>query len=281
MVTRRSDYNQIQVEAAHTVLLELIRVLGAYKAHLVIIGGWVPALLLKESKELHIGSLDVDIALDHRAIADENYRNIKELLLQRGYIEGKQPFIFHRKVKIAGLTIDVEVDFLAGEYCGTGTMHRTQPVQDIKARKARGCELAFENNIETKIEGILPEGGIDSATVRVAAIVPFIVMKAMALYDRLKEKDAWDIYYCVKNYQGGIDALVSEFKQCVGNSLVKEGLRKIAEKFATADHIGPTLVADFEEIVDQDERGRIKRDAFERINYLLKELGVLRNKSST
>ena len=197
MVIRRSDYNQIQVEAAHTVLLELIRVLGAYKKHLVIIGGWVPALLLKESKEQHIGSLDIDIALDHRAIADEHYRN-------------------------------------------------------IKARKARGCELAFENNIEIKIEGTLPEGGIDSAIVRVAAIVPFIIMKAMALYDRLKEKDAWDIYYCVKNYQGGIDALVSEFRLCAGNSLAKEGLRKIAEKFATADHSGPTLVADFEEIVDQE-----------------------------
>jgi hypothetical protein len=38
--------------------------------------------------------------------------------------------------------------------------------------------------------------------------VPFFVMKGMALHDRLKEKDAWDIYYCTKNYTGGIDKLV-------------------------------------------------------------------------
>jgi hypothetical protein len=40
-------------------------------------------------------------------------------------------------------------------------------------------------------------GGKNSAIVRVASIVPFLVIKGMALYDRLKEKDAWDIYFCL------------------------------------------------------------------------------------
>jgi hypothetical protein len=47
------------------------------------------------------------------------------------------------------------------------------------------------------LDGELPGGGKDSVTIRVASIVPFIVMKAMALDDRLKEKDARDIYYCL------------------------------------------------------------------------------------
>jgi len=33
-------------------------------------------------------------------------------------------------------------------------------------------------------------------------------------------------------------------------------------------------VADFEEITDQDERGLRQRDAFERVDYLLGQLGV-------
>jgi len=33
-------------------------------------------------------------------------------------------------------------------------------------------------------------------------------MKGMALDDRLKEKDAWDIYYCIQNYPGGLDHLI-------------------------------------------------------------------------
>ena len=81
---------------------------------------------------------------------------------------------------MAGREIKVEVDLLAGEYGGTGRSHRHQRIQDISPRKARGCDLAFEMSGEVTIEGTLPGGGKDSVAVRVAGIVPFIVMKAMA-----------------------------------------------------------------------------------------------------
>jgi hypothetical protein len=50
----------------------------------------------------------------------------------------------------------------------------------------------------------------------------------------------------VKNYPGGLDAVVSEFETYLGNSMVREGLEKIADKFKTENHIGPTYVAAFE-----------------------------------
>ena len=43
-------------------------------------------------------------------------------------------------------------------------------------------------------------GGKDSVAVRVAGIVPFIVMKAMAVADRIKEEDTWDIWICLTSY---------------------------------------------------------------------------------
>jgi hypothetical protein len=119
------------------------------------------------------------------------------LLLSRGYEESEQPFIFKRKLIIDDMQVTVNVDFLAAEYGGTGNRHRHQqiPKQGMRPRKARGCDLAFNDPKEMTIEGELPRGGKDSITVRIASIVPFMVMKAMALYDRLKEKDAWDNYY--------------------------------------------------------------------------------------
>ena len=54
-------------------------------------------------------------------------------------------------------------------------------------------------------------------------------MKGMALHDRLKEKDAWDIYFSLTNYPGGIDALVEEIAPHLDNGLVREGLLKIGE----------------------------------------------------
>lgn len=98
---------------------------------------------------------------------------------------------------------------------------------------------------------------------KVAAIVPFIVMKGMALHDRIKEKDAWDIYYCIRHYPGGNEKLAGDFQHHLGNKLVLEGLNKIAEKFESVEHYGPTAVADFDEINNPEERAFRQRDANE------------------
>lgn len=275
MVRSRKDYNELSVRAARSVLLELVRILGEYRNDIVVVGGWVPALLFDEIEEKHVGSTDVDIALNHRTINNEVYKTIHDLLTSRGYIEGKQPFIFFRTVNIDGTNVEVELDLLAGEYKGTAANHRTQKIQDLRVRKARGCELAFEQQSEKILEGTLPGGAQDRGAVKVAAIVPFIVMKGMALHDRIKEKDAWDIYYCVRHYPGGNEKLAEAFQPHLGNSMVTEGLEKIADKFASVDHYGPTAVADFDEIADPDERAFRQRDAFERINDLLSRLGVM------
>lgn len=171
-------------------------------------------------------------------------------------------------------SIIVEVDLLAGQYEGTGRGHRTQKVQDVRARKARGCDLVFDLYTEVKIEGELPDGRKDTAMIRVANIVSFLVMKGMALADRDKAKDAYDIYFCLTNYPGGIDGIAAAMAPHLGNALVREGLLKIKEKFQSAGHVGPVGVVDFEEITDPEERARIARDASERALALVEKLGV-------
>lgn len=258
MAITRINYSTEIVSAARSVLLELAHLLGEYRDDMVVVGGWVPELLLPESSRPHVGSVDVDLALNHLSLQEHRYRTLKQLLLQRGYRQDEQqPFIFYRTVPTTSGNVVVQVDLLAGEYEGTGRSHRTQRFEDARARKARGCDLAFELFSEVKVQGRLPGGGDDQVLVRVAGIVPFLVMKGMALADRIKEKDAWDIYYSVRNYPGGLDALVQEFRPHVTHGLVQEGLQKIAEKFASPTHVGPKWVADFEEISDDEERQRI------------------------
>jgi len=269
------DYSEDQIAAAKSVLLELVRLLAEYRDDIVVVGGWVPELILPAHPNRHVGTIDVDLALNHASLQEAGYETIRRLLLRRGYEpHEQQPFIFFRTSYIAGKAIRVEVDFLAGEYGGTGKSHRTQKIQDTRARKARGCDLAFEMHSEVRVEGTLPEGGRDSATVLVASIVPFLVMKGMALHERLKEKDAWDIYFATTNYPGGIDALVAETGPHLNESLVREGLEKIGEKFASPEHVGPAFVADFDDVHDPDQRARLMRDAYERINYFLLKLGL-------
>ena len=274
MVIRRTDYTAEAVAAARSVLLEVVHTLGEYRDDIVIVGGWVPELLLSGDKALHVGSIDVDLALNHRTLQEPDYKTILMLLRSRGYEIGEQPFIFYRKVKVGEQEYTVQVDFLAGEYGGTGKKHRTQKVQDIRPRKARGVDLAFEMLEKIEIAGELPEDGKDATIIQVSAIAPFLVMKGIALSQRLKEKDAWDIYFCIRNYPGGVDALINEFSPILGHPLVQEGLHFIAEKFSSPESIGPTYIADFESTFDPEDRALLQRDAYERVNYLLNELGI-------
>lgn len=94
------------------------------------------------------------------------------------------------------------------------------------------------------------------------------------MHDRLKEKDAWDIYFTLMNCPGGLDVLASEIRPHLNDGLVQEGFRKISEKFVSPEHVGPKFVADFEDIQDPDERAIRMRDAYERVAYLLRILGL-------
>ncbi len=274
MVNSRADYSQQATRAAYMVMLELVHILGEYRNDIVLVGGWVPELLFSKAQPRHIGSTDVDLAVNHRTIDEEKYRTILEYLREHSYVDGSQPFIFFRTVMVDGRPIRVQVDLLSGEYGGAGKQRRHQSVQNIKARKARGCDLAFLMAEDVKIEGALPNGGKDSVSVKVAGIVPFLVMKGMALADRLKAKDAWDIVFCLRNYRGGNAALAEAFRPHLRNNLLAEGMAKIHDKFQSVTHVGPVSCADFEEITDHEARDLRTRDAFERVNDLLQRLGI-------
>ena len=275
-MVRRSGYTAEAVAACKSVLVELVHLLGEIKDHLVVVGGWVPVLLFPDAAASYPGTLDVDLALDVAKIPEETYRTILRSFKARGYEPARdQPFIFLRTVARPGATpITVQVDLLAAEYGGTGPSHRTQPVQDVRARKARGCDLAFTDPIDILIEAELPDGGRDRVVVRVARIVPWLVMKGMALHDRIKEKDAFDIYFAVRHYEGGIAALADAIRPHLHEALVVEGLRKIRSKFVDLDSVGPRHVTDFLELTDREERGIRTRDAFETVTRLLDLLEI-------
>ncbi len=275
MVTFR-DYNAEAIAACRAVLIELIHCMGEFRDHLVVVGGWVPALLLPNTPEPYVGTLDVDLALDFQHITEDTYQTVLETLAKRGYRQDtRQPFRFVRDVPIPGRSpITVVVDLLAGEYGGTGKSHRTQFVQDVRARKARGCDLAFADGEVIRLEGQVPGGGQDVVMLRVARIVPWLVMKGMALADRVKEKDAYDVYVALRNYPGGVIALAEAFLPLRAEPLVREGLGKIRRAFLSVDHVGPSWVADFLGLGDPEERAIVQRRAYELVATWLDELKI-------
>lgn len=270
----KSGYKSREIEACNSVLLELIHILGEFRGSMVLVGGGAPPFLLPHVAAQYVGTMDIDLALNINDEPEGTYARFRDTLLRHGYEEGEQPYIFFRDVPAAdGSNIRVEVDFLAAEYGGTGRGHRTQRFDDARPRKARGCDLAFTDYIEVEVKGTLPGGGKDSQTIKVTGLAPFLVMKAIALNGRLKPKDAWDIYFVVSKYEGGVEAIAESFRPLLSNSLVKEALTNLRKLFESVEHMGPRLVSDFEEIDDQEEVERVRRDAFERVKGFLDCLG--------
>jgi len=88
-----SEYSPRQTEAARRVLMDLGQVLAAFEDCLVVVGGWVPDLLIKDAEERHVGSIDVDLALDAARLTEGRYAKLIEALLNtRRYHQAEESF---------------------------------------------------------------------------------------------------------------------------------------------------------------------------------------------
>lgn len=262
------DYSEGQKEAAHRILVELVNLFDAYKDDIRIVGGWVPDLMFPS--EGHIGSVDVDILINHLMLKDSGYQSIAKILLKNGYVEHPEKyFSFVKNVIVEDITYAVDVDILAGMYGGTQLKKRSQHVQGIKALKATGGDFAFNFKAqEILVEAKRPDGAKDVAHVNVVAVVPYLVMKTAAM-GRGKAKDAYDIYFLLKHYAGGVKELSKEFDDCRNLITIMEMKRKLSEKFASENHAGPVDVSDFMMIEDQEEVEMTRRDVYEQVKSLL------------
>lgn len=262
------DYSKGQKEAAHRILVELVSIFKEYEEDIRIVGGWVPDLMFPG--EGHIGSVDVDVLINHLTLHDEGYQNMARVLQGSGYREHPDKyFSFVKTVEVEGISYDVDVDILAGMYGGTQPKRRSQHVQGIKALKATGGNCAFDFPPQKiYVEAKRPDGAFDVVNVSVVAVVPYLIMKAAAM-GRGKAKDAYDIYFLLKHYRGGVRELAKEFQPAENRKLIQEMKEKLAGKFASADHAGPKDVADFLELSDDEEITMVKRDVYEQIQALL------------
>lgn len=55
---QREDYSDRQVEAAQRVIVDMGQVLASFAECLVLVGGWVPDLLLPDADEPHGGQME-------------------------------------------------------------------------------------------------------------------------------------------------------------------------------------------------------------------------------
>jgi len=268
-MAEQNQYTPDDVEACRSELIEALTVLGKHRERMAVVGGWVPELLMPGQG--HMGSLDVDIALDADRFPPHVYETVRNDLLAAGYVQTDIQNRFERQVP--GKATPVRVDLLCGEYAGENENATHEMIQGISVWKARGLDLATWFNTTVRVSGTLPGGGRNEVEVAVPTVPAFLCIKGILLDDRKKEKDAYDIYFCTANYPGGLEKLASEFEPMLSNELVREALGILRAKFSTIEHIGPVWAAAVAAESGQDEEFS-RRDAFEQVNRLLDLLGI-------
>lgn len=246
-----------QKQAARSVLIEIVNILGAFRDEIVIVGGWVPDL--KYPDKHHIGSLDVDLAISPTASRSDAYSSILARLSRQDYTHKANPTRFYRCVP--GVSDPIKVDLITGQYVldqRTDAVH----VDGLSLNALRGVDLAFEAREEIRIDGTMPDGTSNTARAWIVRPEAFILIKAFALAERAKEKDAYDIAFVIHHYDPSLATLAACLAPMIGGGLGSEAYGILAEKFATYESVGPVWAARVAEENGLD-RERAQRAAFE------------------
>jgi hypothetical protein len=223
-----------ETEAARAVLIEVLNALGAIRDELVIVGGWVPDLLYPASN--HMGSLDVDLAVSHKAISGNAYSSIRKRLSQLGYTMKESPTRFYKQ--LPGLANPVKIDLITGLYV-TQEKQDSILIDEIRINALRGIDLAFEASEMITIDGRMPDGSVNQVTARLVAPEAYILIKSIALDERAKDKDAYDIAFVLGHYQPSLADLARKIHRMALSGIGKEALELLRIKFRTFDSIGP------------------------------------------
>jgi predicted nucleotidyltransferase len=266
-----ADYTDRQVQAAHRVLVDVGQLLSSFHDAIVVVGGWVPDLLLPEAEPEHIGSIDVDLALDAAKLNDGRYAELLKLLLDtQRYTPGDRDFQLMTLVDLGDgqPPVRVDVDFLAPSEVRL-QKNRPKLFDDFRVLQFPACAAAFQAPVDIEIAGSMISGAKNRVHVRVASLSDLIIMKAHAIEGRDKPKDVYDLCYCLDEYPNGIEALADDWRSRRDHKLVESAKAILNDKFRSVDYYGPQQLAVFHNSSDPDESAMHARRAYELVQKLL------------
>jgi hypothetical protein len=240
--------------------------IGPWSDRLILAGGLAPRYLigkLPEGARPHVGTTDVDLILTlAMPDSDEAYRTLERNLRDAGFEPGDSSFQWRREVD--GLDVVVEL-LCETDAVPNGRIHRpmTGHGSRLGALNVEGAELAARDFVTVTIEAErLDDGGLSKVEVRVANVLPYVVLKIQSFQDRHANKDAYDLCFTIRNWPGGPRAAGTEAASSpvAGDPLVERSIQLLGERFETIDHDGPIAYAGFLARGD-DERDALRNEA--------------------
>ncbi len=266
-----AGYRHQQTELVRATCLYVATKLGDLMEEILVIGGLVPTLLIDQSDlppdvEPHVGTMDLDIGLTLTFFDDELYRTLTERLRGAGFSpdRSKRGHPTRQRWKIEA-TERVTIDFLippSYEEDQGGKLRDIEP--DFAAVIAPGLRLAFRDRRRVELSGTTIFGERATRDVWVCGPGAYVVLKALAFGNRGENKDAYDLYYLVRNYGTGVEEVAQGLAPLVGEPEATEALEILRRDFVEHDAVGPRRVALFlegapDDVIQADVVGHIRR----------------------
>jgi predicted nucleotidyltransferase len=247
-----ADYSRQATERCERVLVTVLGNIGPWAERVYLAGGLAPRYLIAElpaDVPPHVGSTDVDLIIGVAVATDDAgaYRTLHNNLRQGGFTQGPADFQWRRKLDES----TVLVEFLC-ETDAVAAGRIFKPKQDYGSKMAAlnvaGAELARRDYVEVALEAErLDDAGRSQVTVRVANLLPLVVLKITAFQDRHANKDAYDLIFTLRNWPGGPDAAgrAAAESPVAAEEITSGALALLGERFADADQDGPAAYAAF------------------------------------
>ncbi|HRH40879.1 MAG TPA: hypothetical protein PKY82_04490 [Pyrinomonadaceae bacterium] len=250
-----NGYESEQVELVLMTCRYVSTILGDFMDEIVVVGGLVPSLIIEQSDlpegvEPHAGTMDLDIGLSLAVYDDQLYQKITERLRGAGFSpdtnEKGNPT--NQRWQITNAAGKVTIDFLIpAKEEDIGKLKRFKNLEkDFAALPADGLMLAFADYVEVVLNGPTIKGEmVENRKIRVCGPGAFVVLKAIAFANRGENKDAYDLFYTIRNYGASPDEVAERFVSLGENEYCSRALAILKENFLKIDHTGVRRAAEF------------------------------------
>jgi len=250
-----TGYESEQVELVRMTCRYVSTILGDFMDEIVIVGGLVPSLIIEQSDlpegvEPHAGTMDLDIGLSLAVYDNQLYQKITERLRSAGFSpdtnEKGNPT--NQRWQITNEAGKVTIDFLIpATKEDIGKLKRFKNLEkDFAALPADGLMLAFADYVEVVLNGPTIKGEIvENRKIRVCGPCAFVVLKAIAFANRGENKDAYDLFYTIRNFGAGPDEVAKRFSSLGSDEYCDRALAILMENFIKIDQVGVRRAAEF------------------------------------
>jgi len=258
-----AGYHVEQLDQVLSVCLYVATKLADLRDEWVIIGGLVPSLLIDqrrlEAADRHVGTLDLDLGLQLGILEEEGYREITARLREAGFgpdsneagnlvrQRWKHPSAVHA-------TVEFLIPPIRPDQRG-GTLQSLE--NDFAAVVAPGVDLAFRDRRVVTLSGTTLLGENASRDVFVCGAGAYVILKALAFDGRGANKDAYDLFYVLQHYEGGLADIAHLVRPFVGEAAAQQALSVLNRDFRGIDGIGPMRTAAFLGLATDDFRAQV------------------------